>query len=132
MSDAIVKRLEAVAAKLEAFAAGNAGAAAAASSSSSSGSAAGPSAGVVAYDAFYASAAQPFIDAANAVEGSKAVVSSSNHRSSRATDRESERVPTVQGLRSRRICLSLTVHLSSRFLFVCLLLSCRPRTPRLV
>ena len=72
MTDAVVKRLEAVAAKLEAFA----GSVSSGSSSagSSAPSAAGPSARVQAYDAFYAAHVQPFLDAANAVEGSKIVV----------------------------------------------------------
>jgi hypothetical protein len=74
MTDAIVKRLEAVAAKLEAFAAGN-GATSSTHATSTASSSAGPSAKLAAYDALYTASIQPFIDAANAVEGTKPVVS---------------------------------------------------------
>lgn len=73
MTDAIVKRLEAVAAKLEAFASSSPAAAPAAASSSSA-AAAGPSARLQAYDAFYAESVEPFLAAANATEGTKQVV----------------------------------------------------------
>lgn len=71
MSAAVTSRLEAVAARLEAYVSTLGGAAASGSASGSSGAS---SAKVDAYDAFVASAAQPFIEAANATEGSKAVV----------------------------------------------------------
>lgn len=70
MSDAIVKRLEAVAAKLEQFVHG-----APAASSAPAAPSAGPSARLQAFDALVQAAMQPFVDAANAVPGTKAVVS---------------------------------------------------------
>jgi len=73
MSDAVLKRLEAVAAKLEAYAgsvASGAGASASAGSSSNGG------AKVAEYDAWFAANAQPFLDAANSVDGTKGVAQS--------------------------------------------------------
>jgi len=78
MTDAVLKRLEAVAAKLEQYA-GSVGGSSAAAGSGSAGSSSGPSAKVTAYDAWFAASAQPFIDAANAVEGTKPVVRSTTH-----------------------------------------------------
>ena len=75
MSDSIVARLEAVAAKLEAFAASNPTPSACPASGSSGSASSGPSAKVAAFDSFYSASVQPFIDAANSVEGTKIVVS---------------------------------------------------------
>ncbi len=76
MTDAVIKRLEAVAAKLEAFAGSAQTGAGAGSSGSSSGGAK-----VAAYDAWFSANAQPFLDAANSVEGSKGVVRNSTPHS---------------------------------------------------
>jgi len=71
MTDAVLKRLEAVAAKLEAYAGSVASGAPAASAGSS-----GSGAKVAAYDEWYAANAQPFIEAANAVDGTQGVAKS--------------------------------------------------------
>ena len=64
------------------------GGASASASASGSASAGASSAKVDAYDAFIASSAQPFIDAANATEGSKTVVRTQHtHSSGRRTHR---------------------------------------------
>jgi len=76
MSEALVQRLEAVAAKLESFV-GSMGSGSAAAvvpaSGSGAGAGAGPSARLQAYDAFMSASANPFLEAAGAVEGTKAV-----------------------------------------------------------